>query len=86
MIWPLFCDYEGKRLTENAVISPTGKVEIYIVDSNLRLYHQRRITFGTKGYFMEGSKKTAELIVTEINLFLVTPQITYLISDKVHYI
>ena len=65
MIWPEF-ENEAGQLIESGVVLPEGIARMWIVSEELRAYHQKRISIGTKGYFMEGGKRTAECEVIEI--------------------
>ena len=66
MIWPEFEDAEGNVvLKNNEPVLPTGTARMWIVNKQLRPYHQKRIKVGTKGYFIEG-KRTADCEVIEI--------------------
>ena len=53
MIWPEFEDSNGK-LIESGFVLKEGIARMWIVNSDMRPYHQQRILIGTKGYFMEG--------------------------------
>lgn len=59
-IWPEFLSADGAVLPEDDQrVSREGLADMYILNSELRAEHARRIRVGTKGYFVEGSKKTA---------------------------
>ncbi len=64
MIWSEFED-----MTSNLIGLEVAKREaiarMWIVNNELRSYHQERIRVGTKGYFMEGTK-TGECEVIKI--------------------
>jgi hypothetical protein len=65
IIWPEFEDNNGK-LIQAGQPAKEGIARMWIVMSEMRKYHQTRIRIGTKGYFMEGSRKTADCEVIEI--------------------
>ena len=64
MIWPEFEDENGKVIGLE-MVAREGIARMWIVNNDLRSYHQQRITVGTKDYFMEGIR-TAECEVIEI--------------------
>lgn len=64
MIWPEF-ENENGVLIESGVVLKEGIARMWIINDELRTYHQDRIGIGTKGYFMEGTK-TGECEVVEI--------------------
>ena len=64
MIWAEFEDENGKVIGLEMVVRE-GIARKWIVNNDLRSYHQQRITVGTKGYFKEGIR-TAECEVIEI--------------------
>ncbi len=65
MIWPEFENNDGE-LIKAGHPSKEGIARMWIINSETRQYHQNRIKIGTKGYFMEGSRKTADCEVIEI--------------------
>lgn len=64
MIWPEFEDAVG-NLIDLEEVEREGIARMWIVNNELRPYHQERIKVGAKGYFMEGSK-TGECEVIKI--------------------
>ncbi|MGV3559675.1 hypothetical protein [Larkinella arboricola] len=68
MIWPEFLDKNGVILSEELEpICPYGIAIMWIVSPDLRrTIHQQRIKVGTRGYFMEGSRKVGVCEVTQI--------------------
>ena len=66
MIHPEFLDKEGNVITEKIAVPESGKANMWVVNLDFWEYHRKRITIGTKGYFMEGPKITAECEVIEI--------------------
>jgi hypothetical protein len=66
-ILPEFEDAEGRIIPHLAPITATGTAKMYILDPKMRQeIHRERIHIGTKGFFMEGTKKVAEATVTNI--------------------
>src|SRR4051812_41788226 len=67
MIWPEFVDDHGAVLPRDAHVAVAGHARMWIVSSDMRaLVHQARIREGVRGYFMEGSRRVAEAVVTRI--------------------
>jgi len=67
MIWPEFEDDKGEIILDNTISVPAvGYARMWIINPERRPYHQVRIAVGMKGYFMEGSRRTAECDVVEI--------------------
>lgn len=67
MIWPEFLDAEGVPLPDGERVPRSGQASMWILSGELRKQiHCRRIQEGTRGYFMEGSRKVAEAVVTRI--------------------
>lgn len=67
-IHPEFEDKENNVILESdqeVFISGTARMWI-LFDEMRELVHKQRIKVGTKGYFMEGSKRVGELEVTKI--------------------
>lgn len=59
-IWPEFLSASGAVLPENDRRVPKeGLADMYVLNRDLRGEHIKRIRVGTKGYFVEGPKKTA---------------------------
>jgi hypothetical protein len=66
MIWPEFLDQSGRFLPDGEV--PTsGQALMFIVVPESTQNHKKRIALGTKGFFVEGSRKIAECEVTAIH-------------------
>jgi hypothetical protein len=65
MIRPEFEDNNGE-LIKAGQPSKEGVARMWIINSEMRKYHQNQIKVGTKGYFMEGPMKTADCEVIEI--------------------
>ncbi len=65
MIWPEFEDEYGELIV-NGQVRQEGTARMWIVTPEMKAYHQSRIKIGTQGYFMEGSRRTADCEVIEI--------------------
>jgi hypothetical protein len=67
MIWPEFIDDHGAILSPDAQVRVAGHARMWIVSPGMRTQvHQARIREGVRGYFMEGSRRVAEAVVTRI--------------------
>lgn len=70
MIHPEFLTPEGDIFPEFEIagkVSNSGRATMWILVPEMRrTVHQRRLSVGTRGYFMEGSRKVAEAAVTRI--------------------
>jgi hypothetical protein len=74
MIWPEFEDEQGDVITDSdLMISVNGTARMWIINPEMRSIHKERIQIGTKGYFMEGARRTAECEVIEIAGLLSNP-------------
>lgn len=74
MIWPEFLDEDGNVIIEtDKIVAVTGKARMWIVNENMRAFHQQRIKIGMTGYFMEGPNKVAVCKVTEISGLMTNP-------------
>lgn len=67
MIYPEFLDENGLPILEKKSVNKEGVATMWILDENWIPYHKRRITIGTKCYFMEGWRKVAECEIIELN-------------------
>ncbi len=65
MIWPEF-ENNDNELIQSGQPFKEGIARMWIINYEMRKYHQERIKVGTKGYFLEGSMKTAGCEVIEI--------------------
>ncbi len=65
MIWPLFEDENGSIFDFGPVLNE-GIARMKIVNEKMIEYHIRRLKVGSKGYFMEGLRKTADCEVIEL--------------------
>ncbi|MBD2702561.1 hypothetical protein IC229_18075 [Spirosoma sp. BT702] len=67
MIYPEILNLTTREPFERGMPIPeNGIATMWILSSKLRSLHQQRIKVGTRGYFMEGSKKVAVCEVTNI--------------------
>ena len=67
-IHPEFEDEEGNIILDNnRPINNSGTARMWILFEEMReRVHKHRIKVGTKGYFMEGSRRVGEVEVTKI--------------------
>ncbi|AKP28247.1 hypothetical protein MKU65_02915 [Leptospira interrogans] len=74
MIWPEFLDSSGKVIRDrNNSVEISGQAYMWILVPEMRKFHRERIQIGTKGFAMEGNRKTAEYEVIEIIGLLENP-------------
>ena len=68
MIWPEFLDKESKViLDKNCKPEAEGLALMWIASNESRQkFHIHRIEVGVKGYWVVGSNKLAEVVVTKI--------------------
>lgn len=67
MIHPEFLDINNNVILDKTIrVLQTGKAQMWILNESLYEMHKNRIKIGQKGFFMEGSNKTAECEVIEI--------------------
>jgi len=67
MIWPEFLNKDGSIITDKTVdIDLIGRANMWILRSETRQIHRKRIKVGIKGYWMAGSMKIARVEVTKI--------------------
>lgn len=67
MIWPEFIDQQGNIVTRtDQPVSTSGRAQMWIVNNEMREFHQMRIRIGLEGFFMEGGRRVAICHVTEI--------------------
>ena len=67
MIWPEFENENGEIILDESIpISKEGTARMWIVAEKGRLFHQKNVKIGLKGFFKEGSKSTAECEIIEI--------------------
>lgn len=67
MIWPEFLASDGSVFPQDTPVPMTGIATMWIVSPEMRCQiHCSRIQLGVKGYFMEGGRRVAEAMVTEV--------------------
>lgn len=67
MIWPEFLALDGSVFPQDTPVPMSGMATMWIVSPEIRCQiHCSRIQLGVKGYFMEGGRRVAEAIVTEV--------------------
>lgn len=67
IIWPEFENEQGDLiLTTEKPVNECGTARMWIIIPERRKYHKDKIRAGTKGFFMEGSRKVAACEVIEI--------------------
>jgi len=66
MIHPEFLDAAGRPLDEGVVVPLDGKASMWVLVPQMRPLHRTRIKAGTKGYFMEGSRKVGSIEVESV--------------------
>ena len=65
-IWPLFMAADGSTIIGPLETGITLNARMFILFPEMRDYHRRRLTVGTRFFCMEGNKSCAEGVVTEI--------------------
>ena len=65
MILPLFEDENGNLIDSGPVLQE-GVARMKIISEEMISYHILRLKIGTKGYFMEGIRRTADCEVIEL--------------------
>lgn len=65
-IWPEFVSIDGTVLPEDQPVPAEGAADMYVLNDELRAEHSRRIRLGTKGFFVEGARRTATCEVVEV--------------------
>lgn len=65
-IWPEFVSATGTVLPDDQRAPVEGLADMYILNAELRAEHAKRIQLGTKGYFVEGPRKTATCEVVAV--------------------
>jgi hypothetical protein len=67
IIWQEFEDEEGNVILDRTnSVREQGTARMWIINDDLIKYHRGKIKVGTKGYFKEGQKSTAECEVIEL--------------------
>lgn len=66
-IWPEFLAVDGSVFPQDTPVPITGRATMWIVSPEMRRQvHCSRIQLDVKGYFMEGGRRVAEAVVTEV--------------------
>ncbi len=65
-IWPEFVSEAGTLIPADQRVPVEGLADMYILNAELRAMHAKRLQLGTKCFFVEGAKKTAECEVVAI--------------------
>ena len=74
MIHPEFINENETPIAENIPIPLLGKSFMWVLVPEMRNeIHRKKIQVGTKGYFVEGSKKIGEVVVEKIVGLLENP-------------
>jgi hypothetical protein len=67
MIYPEFLAADGSVFPEGIPVLVSGMATMWILSHELRVQvHRERIHEGVTGYFMEGSRRVAEAVVTRV--------------------
>lgn len=67
IIYPEFEDFSGNIITDPTLtVSKYGTARMWILADEKTEYHRNKIIVGTRGFFMEGSKKVGECEVIEL--------------------
>ncbi|TMP23085.1 hypothetical protein CWB99_23615, partial [Pseudoalteromonas rubra] len=67
MIWPELLDEDGIPIEDESPgsLPIKGKANMWIVSEEMREYHLNRLEIGTKGYWVKGPYKIANVTVIE---------------------
>ena len=67
IIQPQFLDNNDNVLLDKTIgVAESGKAQMWILNKTFYEIHKKRIKIGQKGFYIEGSYKTAECEVIEI--------------------
>lgn len=68
MIWPELLDENGLVIQEKTLgsVSIRGQANMWIVSENMREYHLERLKVGTKGFWVSGLYKVANITVIKL--------------------
>ncbi|MCR6640423.1 MAG: hypothetical protein NVV82_15845 [Sporocytophaga sp.] len=72
MIWPEFLNDKGELFMEDKRVPSSGTARMWIINNQMRAFHQKNIKVGLTGYFIEGGK-TAICTVIEIAGLMTNP-------------
>jgi len=66
MIHPEFLDSAGSPIQDNVAVPLEGKASMWILVPQMHPLHRARIDVGTRGYFVEGSRKIGNVEVESV--------------------
>ncbi len=67
MVWPEFLDEKGDVVIQrHSPVPNIGMAQLWIINENMRYYHQQRIVEGMQGFACEGARRVAEYRVTKV--------------------
>jgi len=66
MIHPEFLDSEGEPIQEDIEVPLEGKASMWVLVPQMRRFHRTRIKVGTRGHFVEGSRRIGSVEVERI--------------------
>jgi len=67
MIWPEFVNENGVIILDDQLsVQSSGIANMWIINTENRIYHSSKIKVGMTGYFMEGTRRVAECEVIEV--------------------
>jgi hypothetical protein len=68
MIWPEILSPDGGVMMDTTVgaVPPSGKANMWVVSDERRSFHASKIKVGTKGYWVRGSLRLANVVVVEV--------------------
>jgi len=68
MIWPELLDKDGEVILDTTPgnMDKAGKANMWVVDETRRIYHAKRLKVGTKGYWVRGAFRLANVTVVQI--------------------
>ena len=67
MIHPEFTAEDGSLVPDEIPVPPSGTATMWVLVPEMRAeIHRARIREGVRGYFMEGSRRVAEAVVTRV--------------------
>ena len=65
MVYPEFIDPDGFPIP-NGPFAPVGRANMFVLNPNMRSVHRQFIGLGTRGYFVEGSRRVGVWEVNEV--------------------
>lgn len=66
-VWPQFLDRDGKELDPTVPLEGSLDAVMHIIFPEMVSVHLKRLERGTRFYCMEGSRRVAEGVVTELS-------------------